>query len=161
VNESPSRSPSRWPVVIVIGLFILITAVFIIAFVTTTQSEMATMSEPTLELHADTYLDEVEPLLEGADPENGARLVEQHGCIACHRLPSQDNIAPRFEGMGEHADTRRPPLNAAAYIYESIVHPLAFVVEDYQVTMPQNYRELLSDRELGDIIAYLLTSDAN
>jgi len=139
MNTSPARSLTRWPVIITIGLLILITAVFVVAFVTATQSEITVRSEPTLELKADTYVDEVNSLLEGANLENGTRLVEQYACIGCHRLVAQDNIAPRFAGIAERAESRRPPLTAAAYIYESIVDPGAFVVGGYQTAMPQNY----------------------
>jgi hypothetical protein len=161
VNESPTQLTPRWPVVVAVVLLVLISAVFVIAFVTTTQSERAVKSQPTLELNTDTYLDEVTPLLEGASAENGALLVEKHACVACHRLTNRENIAPPFEGLAERAEAMRPPLTAAAYIYESIVDPDAFGVGNYQTAMPQNYRNLLSDRELGDIIAYLLISDAN
>jgi hypothetical protein len=46
------------------------------------------------------------------------------------------------------------------YIHESMVYPTAYVVAGYNPVMPQDFRERLSDRELGDIIAYLLSSDA-
>jgi mono/diheme cytochrome c family protein len=64
-------------------------------------------------------------------------------------------------GIAERAAARRPPLAAAAYIYESITHPTAYIVEGFSGAMPQNYPERLSERELGDIIAYLLTPDAH
>ena len=100
-------------------------------------------------------------LLQDADPANGASLIEQYECVACHRLAVANNSAPPFVDVAERAATRRPPLTAAAYIYESIVHPAAFVVAGYNTVMPQNFRDRLSDRELGDIIAYLLTPDAH
>ena len=98
--------------------------------------------------------------MQDADPTNGASLIEQYECVACHRI-AVNNIAPKFVDIAERAATRRPPLTAAAYIYESIVHPAAFVVDGYNTVMPQNFRDRLSDRELGDIIAYLLTPDAH
>jgi hypothetical protein len=51
-------------------------------------------------------------------------------------------------------------LSAEAYICESITHPAAFVVENYAAAMPQDFGSRLSPGELGDIIAYLLTSEA-
>jgi hypothetical protein len=71
-------------------------------------------------------------------------------------------MAPAFVGIAERAATRRPPLTAAAYIYESITNPSAFIAPgQYNAAMPENFRERLSDRELGDIIAFLLTPDAH
>lgn len=150
----------RWPIYLVLGLFLVVTAVFVIEFVVSTETEMASKAEATVELTSDLYVDEVSALLENADPAQGAQLVEQYSCVACHRLGAENNIAPAFVGIAERAALRRPPLTASAYIYESIVNPTAYTVESYNPAMPQNYGERLSDRELGDIIAYLLTPDA-
>lgn len=160
MNVTPDRQPARWPVLVVIGLFIVITLVFVVAFVTT-ESEMAAPPEIMPELSATTYQEVVTALLQDADADNGARLVEQYGCVACHRLGVATHVAPAFEGIAERAATRRPPLTAAAYIYESITNPTAYVVEGYQPAMPQNYPDRLSDQELGDLLAYLLTSAAD
>ncbi len=122
---------------------------------------MAATPEATLELSPDSYLNQVNALLQDADPAQGSVLVEQYGCIACHRIGAANKIAPAFVGIADRAATRRPPLTAAAYIYESITNPTAFEVEGFNPAMPQNFRERLSDRELGDIIAYLLTADAH
>lgn len=161
MNETPTRKSTRWPVAIVVSLLVLFTAVFVVAFISITQSEMQPAPEAPADLTADTYMEIVAPLLEDADPENGALLVEKFACIACHRLATQDNMAPYFTGIAERAATQRPPLTAAAYIYESIVNPGVFVLEGYQTIMPQSYHNQLTDRELGDMIAYLLTSDAH
>jgi cytochrome c551/c552 len=146
---------------VVIGFFVVITLVFVIAFVTTSESEMAPTPGAPAELTADTYMDKVTTLLQNANPENGALLIEQYGCVACHRLGVASKIAPSFEGIADRAASRRFPLSASAYIYESITHPTAYVVEDFQPAMPQNFSERLSDHELGDIIAYLLTPAAH
>lgn len=160
MNAVPNRQAARWPVILVIGFFILITVIFVVAFVTATESEMAAM-QSTPSLAEDTYAERVNSLLQSANGDNGAYLVEEYECIACHRLGVTSKIAPAFEGIAERAVTRRPPLTAADYIYESIINPTAYIVEGYQPAMPQNYPDRLSDQELGDIIAYLLTSTAH
>ena len=147
--------------IIVIGLFILITFIFIIAFVAITESEIAAPLQSTSNMTADTYLDQVNRLLQDANADNGALLVEKYACIACHRLDVSNKIAPSFEGVSKRAATRRPRLTAAAYLYESIINPTIYVVAGYQPAMPQDYAERLSDQELGDIIAYLLTPAAH
>jgi hypothetical protein len=58
------------------------------------------------------------------------------------------------------AAERRPSLTAAAYVYESIIYPGAFIVDDYYNNMPRIYHDQIPDDELGDIIAYLLTPKA-
>ncbi len=150
---------ARWPVFVALALLVLITVIFIIEFVLTTESELAA---PTpVVLAADTYQATVAALLADADPANGAQWVEKYNCIACHRAGAENKIAPPFAGVADRASTRRPPLTASAYIYESITQPAAFVVDGFTPAMPQNYPDLLMEQELGDIIAYLLTPDAH
>ncbi len=157
----PSQSSmARWPVFLVLALLAIVTLLFLAEFVSSTQAETI-VPEATSEITADTYVEQVTTLLQDADPANGASLIEQYECVACHRLAVANNSAPPFVDVAERAATRRPPLTAAAYIYELIVHPAAFVVAGYNTVMPQNFRDRLSDRELGDIIAYLLTPDAH
>jgi mono/diheme cytochrome c family protein len=156
--QSSTVTPKpRWPLVLVIILFVVASVSFVILLGIATQP----VSDAPTELTADTYMDEVTRLLEGADASNGALLVEQYQCIACHRIGAENGVAPAFVGIAERAATRRPPLTAAAYIYESIVNPTALVVEGFGPVMLQDYRDQLSDRQLGDIIAYLLTPDAH
>ncbi len=149
----------RWPVYLVAGMLIAATLIFVVEFVVSTRDEINKPKAPK-ELTAETYMDRVNAVLAGANSENGAQLVERYQCVNCHRVGA-NKIAPSFEGIAERAGTRHPPLTAAAYIYESITNPTAYVVKGYTPAMPQNYPERLSDRELGDIIAYLLTTDAH
>jgi cytochrome c551/c552 len=145
-----------WPVYVAIVLLLVVAVIFIVAFVVTSGGK----PEPSAEgLTADTYMDTVTALLENADPENGSQLIDHYECAACHRAGA-DRIAPSYAGIAARAADRRPPLTAAAYIYESITDPGAYVVEGYSDAMLKNYPERLPDRELGDIIAYLLTPDA-
>lgn len=160
-QQSNRAKSARWPVYLVIALFVAVTALFLIEFVVSTEDEIAVVSQPTTELSAETYANRVAALLADASPERGAQLVEQHLCTACHREGAVSNIAPAFVGVGERAATRRPPLSAPAYIYESITNPLAYIVEGFSPVMPQDFPARLSDQELGDIIAYLLTPDAH
>lgn len=151
--ETPSqRQPARWPIFVAIALLVVVAAVFVIEFITAS----ATPDGQITEITADSYMDIVTPFLADADPQNGAALLEQYGCAACHIVGAANNIAPPFEGLTEVAAQRRPPLTAEAYIYESIIYPSVYVVEGYPPSMAQDYRERLTDDELGDIIAYLL-----
>jgi hypothetical protein len=44
------------------------------------------------------------------------------------------------------------------YLYTSITNPNAYIVEGYQPNvMIQTYGQTLSDQDLADILAYLLT----
>ena len=159
---SSTSKTARWPVYLVIGLFILVTIIFIVALALTTETELVVApTAAASQLTADTYMDKVKVLLQGADAARGAVLVEQFRCTACHREGAVNKIAPSYEGIAARAATRRPPLTAAAYIYESITNPTVYVVDGYNPAMPQNFAQQLSDRQLGDIIAYLLTPTAH
>jgi mono/diheme cytochrome c family protein len=140
-------------VLIAMVILIIITAIFLIEMVTATntatQSGQATPDENIEAV--------VAALLVNANPANGEVLMERYGCAACHVIGADSGIAPYLDLIGDVAATRRPPLSAAAYIYESITNPAAFVVEGYQNTMAADFRSRVSDKELGDMIAYLLT----
>lgn len=144
---------SRWPVMLTIALVGAVAIVFAVAFIAASQSAQPVDESAVTE---DTYMDIVTPLLEDADPQNGEELVmNQFPCVSCHVMGG-DNIAPKFDEIAEHAAAREP-LQLEAYIYEAIVTPHAHIVEGYPNSMPNNYGTLLSDEQLGDMIAYLLT----
>lgn len=150
----------RWglPVFIALALLVVILAAFLYELLTFDPRHQAL--EPVSTLTADSYLDKVAPLLANADPANGDALIVKHQCATCHREGVKNGIAPSFAGIAARAADRRPPLTAAAYLYESITHPMAYVVEGFAPAMPQDFAARLPDQDLGDIIAYLLTPDA-
>ncbi len=106
-------------------------------------------------LSASSYVDRVDVLLSNADASRGPDLIVKYQCVVCH-VNGANNIAPSFTGLSGRASTRHPPLTASAYIYESITNPTAFVVTGYAAVMPQNFADRIPDRDLGDLIAYLL-----
>lgn len=156
VAKTP-RKTSPLPAVIAMGILIVLAIVFV--------SELGAVSgggdndSPVQStLTSDTYAPEVSALLEAGDAVAGEALVTRYGCVACHAGAGAENkLAPAFDGVGTRADTRRPPLSAAAYIYESIVHPTAFEIEGYSGNMPVIYDSFIPDEDLGSIISYLLT----
>lgn len=110
-----------------------------------------------VEITADTYMEIVGPLLVDADPSRGEELERTYNCTACHGPPEQTRgLGPPHADVAAVAVERRPPLTAAAYVYESIVDPQAYIVEGYNDIMPRDYAERIPDDDLGDIIAYLL-----
>ena len=155
-SDSQNRSTSRWPVYIVLIVLGIVALIFVVALIDSSSIDNGTVEDLT----ADTYVDTVAALLENSNPADGEALVGKLACAGCHRLGA-NRIAPSFEGIAERAGARRPPLTAAAYIYESITNPSAYLVSGYAPAMPLNFRDQLSDQELGDIIAYLLTPEAH
>lgn len=102
--------------------------------------------------------EEIAALMPG-DPQRGAELVQANGCTGCHSLdPNQTAVAPSWYNIANVAITRKEGMGPAAYLYESIVDPNAYVVEGYSAgIMPPNFGETLSPQDLADIVAYLLT----
>lgn len=88
---------------------------------------------------------------------------EQAGfaCATCHNVQGDAIlIGPSLYGIRDRAATRVAGLSVADYIYASILHPKDYIVErwnDQTAIMPQVYRDVYTDQELYDIIAYLLT----
>lgn len=152
MNTPQKTSPL--PVYIALALLAIFAVVFLIEFINLSQTG-DTQAVETPE--AETYMDVLTPLLENADAANGPMLIQKHGCAACHVAGVANRLAPAFDGLGDRADERHPPLTAEAYLYESIIHPQAFEVEGYIGQMPQIFEQQIPENELGDIIAYLLT----
>ncbi len=102
---------------------------------------------------------------EGGDPERGRALFfeevpgENTGCQLCHSLePGVDKVGPSLANIGAEAANRVPGMSAEEYLYQSIVDPNAYVVPGYpQGVMPPNYREFLSEQDIRDLVAFLLT----
>ncbi len=131
---------------------VLIAFVLLIAYLLVDNSPGAS----TATLSEDSYAAELVLALDGADADIGAGLINEYECYTCHVL-GDGSQSPLFDGIGIFAAERRPPLSAEQYLYEAIVLPGVFIVEDYSDSMPNNYDERLSEQEVGHMIAYLLT----
>jgi cytochrome c oxidase subunit II len=96
----------------------------------------------------------------GAPPEAplaaGERLFAEMGCATCHQ-PDSEERAPRLAGIyGAKVTltTGETVLVDDAYLRESIVSPVAKVVQGYQPVMP-TFQGLLSEEQILDLVAYV------
>lgn len=153
-TKQGSKLATQWPVYLAVFLLVNFAMIFIISFIS---ASSPVPEEEAADVHIE---DVVAVLLENADPARGDALINQYDCAACHRIGAANGIAPAFDGIAARAEDERPPLSAAAYLYESILEPQAHIVDGFLGSMPQNYRSRLTDEQIGDIIAYLLTPDA-
>lgn len=80
-------------------------------------------------------------------------------CSSCHYVDSdQMLVGPGMLGVGERAGERVSGEDAAEYLRNSILHPNDHVVEGYPAqVMPQNYGDSLSEEDINDLIAYMLS----
>lgn len=97
--------------------------------------------------------------LPAGDAAAGQTTFASQPCASCHSLvPDQVLVGPSLAGVGTRAETRRPGYPPELYIYESITHPSAYVVEGFQDgLMPQNFAQVLTPQQQADLIAYLLS----
>ena len=141
-------------IVISIALLAAVAALFAIAFVVAS----APLTAPAIAIDKHSYAEELDAAMAGSSAANGELLIAEYGCRACH-VSGEGRVAPLFGGIAERAASRRPPLSAEQYLYESIFYPGALVLDGYANAMPANFRDRLTLTEIGHIIAYLLTLD--
>jgi len=101
------------------------------------------------------------PLVDESTPEGrGQAVFLQNVCTACHAITgvSTGTIGPVLDGLATRAGTTVSGLTAEEYIRQSILDPSAYIVEGFQDgVMPRNFGEILSEAELNDLIAFLMT----
>ena len=96
------------------------------------------------------------------DAGSGAKLFEQSvndlpSCVSCHSLDSVNQAAPSIVGYGAIAGERVSGETAREYSYWSIVAPSRHIVNGFSNVMPSNYDEVLTEQDIADLIAYMLT----
>ena len=81
------------------------------------------------------------------------------GCVTCHsREPGKTLVGPSHAGIATTAETAVSGMTAEEFLKQSIVDPNAQVTEGFAPgVMYQNYGKDLSEQEINDLVAYLLT----
>lgn len=100
--------------------------------------------------------------LPDGDVERGEVVFSQNfdgaaACSVCHALSSADGGGPGLAGYGDYAGDVVSDESAEEYTYWAILRPARHLVSGYNNVMPDNYEEVLSDQQLADLIAYLLS----
>jgi mono/diheme cytochrome c family protein len=97
--------------------------------------------------------------LETANPENATTLSLVNGCAGCHSIdPAIVLTGPTWHNIGDTATNRVPGESPALYLYTSIVDPAVYEVPNYPSgVMPKDFGQRMSQQEIADIVAYLLT----
>jgi mono/diheme cytochrome c family protein len=98
---------------------------------------------------------------EQADPlARGKQVFLDSGCGGCHTIEglSAGTVGPNLTQIGTVAETRVPGTSADDYLHTSIVDPSAHVVEGFpDNVMPKTFESLLSEEQLSDLVAFLLS----
>lgn len=110
----------------------------------------------------------------GGDPDAGEQLytsftigrADAPGCTTCHSLvpgeikvgPSHAGVARRAAEVISQADYTGSATSVEEYLRESILNPNAYVESGFVPgVMYQGYSSTLTDRQLADLVAFLLT----
>ncbi len=101
------------------------------------------------------------PATVAPDPAaQGALLVKDNGCIACHATDDKRLVGPGWGGLYDSkvslADGGKVTADDA-YLRESILQPNAKIVAGYPSGVMPAYDTLLKDDEVNAIVAYLHT----
>lgn len=103
--------------------------------------------------------------LNAGDAERSAQLFAQGQgeippCSTRHRIVRGQvgfSIGPNLAGIGEHAGTQVAGLSAEEYLRQSILEPEQYIVPGYRDIMYPDYSRRLTEQNIQDLIAYLLT----
>lgn len=99
------------------------------------------------------------------DPEIGRQLFNKgfletsgRSCHYCHKV-TESEISPQVPliGIAAYAGERVEGMSAEEYLRQSILDPPAYLVEGFSDAMPTNYAEILSEEDINQLIAYLMT----
>lgn len=109
------------------------------------------------QIEFDAWVAEQQAAMAALDtPEaRGQALVNANGCAACHSITGTPGIGPAWRGLfGSQVELADGSTVTAddAYLSESILNPMARVVEGFPPTMPPY---TFTPEEVADIIAYI------
>ncbi|MFQ5400088.1 MAG: c-type cytochrome [Anaerolineae bacterium] len=140
----------------------------VVAFIMNWESEEL-CSEPLVTYEWPQSITDYQAEFGEGDAVNGANLYVKYGCFGCHGDPAVEGTNAVGPWLGQIADigaTRIEGYTAADYIYESILDPNAYIVDecptgpcaDPSAMAGQNFglRMSGSPQDMADILAYLL-----
>lgn len=153
MTETPTtKRPISAAVVVTIAMLVLASFAFFAVLILFSPTNVGgAVGAPS-----ERYIEIADRLLIVGDPAQAEAALERHACIACHRLGGERVAPPWGEALVAAAGERRPPLTAAEYVYEAIVHPNVHIVDGYPASMPQDYGTRMTEQEIADVMAYLL-----
>lgn len=102
-----------------------------------------------------------DPLPPG-DAARGAELYTQSisgapSCDTCHTLDGTVRVGPSLQGYAAIAPVHAGDASVEDYTHASIVRPAAYIVEGFGNIMYPQYGRQLTQQQIADLVAYLLT----
>ena len=97
------------------------------------------------------------PAPPAGDATNGEALFAAQGCSSCHSTGENSIVGPGLSGVGVRAETRVEGQSANDYLTMAIKSPNDFLVPDFPGIMPGNFGSSMSETEISDLVAYLIS----
>ena len=102
-----------------------------------------------------------EPLPPG-DATRGATLFTDSvngapPCATCHTLDGTVRVGPSLQEYAANAPAHAGDASLEDYTHISIVQPASYIVEGFSNIMYAQYGRQLTQQQIADLIAYLLT----
>ncbi len=98
------------------------------------------------------------PIMEGSLIDEGKRLTQVKGCVACHSDDGSKRIGPSYKGVFGHevelADGKKVMVDEN-YIRESILQPQAKIVKGFENLIMPPYAGQFDEKELNAVIDYI------
>ncbi|MEX1071009.1 MAG: cytochrome c oxidase subunit II [Anaerolineales bacterium] len=96
-----------------------------------------------------------------SDAECGQRWAETFGCFACHSIDGSELVGPTWQGLfGSQvplADGNTVTADGV-YLHTAIADPNAQIVQGFVPgVMPQNFGEIMTEEQINQIIAFIMT----
>jgi cytochrome c oxidase subunit 2 len=90
--------------------------------------------------------------------QKGEKLYKTQACFTCHSIDGTKIVGPTFKGLFGKTESvgGKPVLADEAYIRESILNPLAKIVDGYAPAMPA-FQGRLTEEEIGQLTEYIKT----
>ena len=100
----------------------------------------------------------------GGNVEAGKALFAQNtigsqpGCVTCHSLEAGKTlVGPSLAGIGAAAAGKVSGESAEQFLHNSILTPNAYVEGGFAQGIMPDYKDTLSEQQVNDLVAYLLT----
>lgn len=95
---------------------------------------------------------------DAAAAARGETMAASSGCLACHTIDGTTGTGPTWKGL---AGASRPLTTGEsvvaddAYLFSSVIDPMAQVVAGFEPVMPTTYSETLTEDDINDLVEYM------
>ena len=95
---------------------------------------------------------------DAAAAARGETIAASSGCLACHTIDGTTGTGSTWKGL---AGATRPLTTGEsvvaddAYLFSSVIDPMAQVVAGFDPVMPTTYSDTLTEDDINDLVEYM------